>query len=486
MDAIFFIRMFSPLLSKAGMQTYISALPLMPSDSLLFTTYSQEVVFGRSQLASDCRIEWKGINPSSASLKWTRFFSPLWPGSSLIALFSSLPNEPLVWESENGEKKKMELAALYSMCSIAFSADGRYVAVGHRCGPIAIFDTEKALLVYVIQHTFDAPLLRYSSDGRKLLILSSSTTVSILAIWDTISWELLEEYILSVHFQGIYGVAFSCYGNNIALYDDLGVQIFDTTTVSGANGGKRLSGEHNLGITALKDARLVWSIDGNYLASVSLTNNTVCVWSIQEGTVRRISLEDWSVPSVLILSDDMLQLVSLEEHRDTDGNGALIRLKAWETESGKLINKTFIESVPQEYVDNRSHLFLQDGHGLLGLREYKYDIVASSITFFDCAPAYLTKCYNSPNSKLGPTIQYHTSRQYSSSPYARNVDPDGWIRTDSGEKQLWVPYPNFELSVSQVAEDDPLELHATNVEVLEPQTGKSVLRFTLRFTQKLQ
>ena len=40
MEAIQFIHAFSPIISKAAMQTYYSALPLMPSDSLLSKKYS--------------------------------------------------------------------------------------------------------------------------------------------------------------------------------------------------------------------------------------------------------------------------------------------------------------------------------------------------------------------------------------------------------------------------------------------------------------
>ena len=182
MEAIQFIHVFSPIISKAAMQTYYSALPLMPSDSLLSKKY---IAMSRPSLKSSGSRYSQIIHNSTASLSIN---------SREVCNSTSLGDVMVVSLSKGGigffdTSTGIEIGsriptAEYSL--IASSPDGEQIVTCHedQCA-FDIWNVQLGARAHVKAITNLKELehrkierITYSADGEKVLIVTSPQTLN--------------------------------------------------------------------------------------------------------------------------------------------------------------------------------------------------------------------------------------------------------------------------------------------------------------------
>jgi DNA-binding beta-propeller fold protein YncE len=229
MDAIQFIRAFAPIISKAAMQTYLSALPLASSTSpLLFGKYSTmsrpsiEVLEPRN---SDHRVI---HNPVEAL--------PSISGTVLDAR------------------------------NIAISPDGQWIAIENKDQrALDIWNVETLTCAKTIA-TGNFHLITYSADGKKVMTVASTADLNrLVLIWDVETNQVVLESVIP-HITDRMGVAISPDGSQAAASRQnsnvyLGIDI--------QTGSRIVKEIRPFDMEYVFMKRLVWSPNGESLAMVN-------------------------------------------------------------------------------------------------------------------------------------------------------------------------------------------------------------------------
>jgi len=487
MDGIRFIRAFSPILSKAAMQTYISALPLMQPDTLLFKIYHTETTAGRSDLQSHSPSGWAILN---APAEWNTNLALDMKTSSfassgyLIAQAECYPtNRVRFYNSRTGHEVGLSLPLQLPAESMHFSPDGRRISTVDSRGIISIWDIKKGLLTHHIKSDFQHPLIHYSASGDRILIGGLEPHKhrfgDKFSVWNTTTAKCIREFVFNISYW--HNIALSPDGMKLAVHErnKVGIRIFDIE--SGELVGKpSLAIKGGVGQETLLFKKVIWSSNGDLLATVSM-QDSICLWNTDSGSFMLLQDLNGSggALSCLAFSPDNSCIAVLYSYSKSasgeDRRNSHARI--WNTLTRKIV---WSETIPaMEY----SMSFLPDSQEILffvgELNNPPIRIVR--------LPAHMSYPPNIYEWTPGSHIQYSRLTSGTNVNFTSQVDGEGWVINTAGERQVWVPYPGFELhSEDRVESDEQQEsfLQRKTLEVKDPKTSTVVLRLKIDFKLK--
>ncbi|PPQ78332.1 hypothetical protein CVT25_011703 [Psilocybe cyanescens] len=198
-----------------------------------------------------------------------------------------------------------------TVCSAAVSPDRNYPATGSQNDNVTVGNIQT---------------------GERTTHSTNSEIMAKSCLWDVHTGDIVPVFVMAVCGHTSHGVALSPDGRKLAVHD-----------------------ERAVGWTPLpQKGSIAWSQDGTLIATASVENDIVSVWSLQDGIAPRIALEAWSSPTALTLSSDLSLLACIQTYADGSDN-AMKQINIWDMRTGKLISKNDVESLNER---TRHSLFL--------------------------------------------------------------------------------------------------------------------------------
>ena len=243
-------------------------------------------------------------------------FSP--NGKTFACLCKDEKDAVHLWETATGKHiQRLFLTGgeENSIESIAFSPDGRTLAVGWGTGEISLSDTKTESLFqhFDMQHRWGVLSLAFSPDGALLASCGEDSTVRL---WGVKTRKLLRTFIghKSGVFNEVFSVAFSPDGKTVASSSKESVHLWNT------------QGEEQLRSVITHTAILgaVFSPDGKTLASGN-EDNTVRLWDMESGKPLTTLTGHKGKVSQVAFSPDGKTLASMGD--DT--------VRLWDTKTGE-------------------------------------------------------------------------------------------------------------------------------------------------------
>lgn len=315
-DVLKFIRMFGGAISESTPHLYLSALPFLPTGSLLHMRFSS--MFSRiARVASGGPTNWPKVQVSirgHTSLVLSVAFFP--DGNRILS--GSYDRTIRIWDAETGLQLGRSLEGHQSsVTSVAVSPDGKRIASGSFDNTVRVWEAQKG--VEVAKHCGHAdPVLcvAFSPDGERIVSSSKDGTI---CVWDRegglqLYWSLPKK-------PSVNAVAFSPDGGLIASgSSDTALCIWDAKT--GSQVGKACWG--HLGPVL----SVAFSPDGRRVVSAS-SDHTLRLWNLETcSQVGRLSGHSTQVSSVSWSSDGQ-RIVS-------GSNDYTVRV--WNAETGKPVD----------------------------------------------------------------------------------------------------------------------------------------------------
>ena len=272
---------------------------------------------------------WSSTAESSAIVN-SIAYSP--DGKKLVS--SSPSGEIKIWDADNGELLRtierqistayffdkngtlsgIEENYVWSVYSVAFSADGKTLASGGNASNVKLWDADTGELLRTLGgHSKDVVSIAFAPDGNTLASGSKDKTIKL---WDARSGELLRT--LEGHTDTVRSVAFAPDGNTLA-----SGSIDETIKLWDARSGElvqTLEGHTSLVLS------VAFAPDGSTLASGSL-DDTIKLWDARSGElVRTLEGHTGTVYSVVFAPDG-----------NTLASGSGDTVKLWDARSGELL-----------------------------------------------------------------------------------------------------------------------------------------------------
>ena len=179
-----------------------------------------------------------------------------------------------IWNVNNGQLKQTLTDHSNSVWSVAFSADGQYLASGSGDKTIKIWNVNNGQLKQTLTDHSDSVLsVAFSADGQYLASGSRDTTIKI---WNVNNGQLKQT--LTDHSDLVLSVAFSADGQYLASGSrDTTIKIWNVN-----------NGQLKQTLTDHSDLVLsvAFSADGQYLASGS-DDKTIKIWNVNNGQLKQ-------------------------------------------------------------------------------------------------------------------------------------------------------------------------------------------------------
>ena len=197
-----------------------------------------------------------------------------------------------------------------SICSLAYSSDGKRLATGTMHSLIDVWDTTTATLLQTLECYYPVLLLAFSPDGK---ILASSGSGNDLHLWSATTCMLLRTLI--GHTSSITSLCFSPDGTQIASAShDNTVRMWNVPSLTGIVGPQAES------------PKVDWvrfSPDGTLLASVSGIEDTIKLWTTGTGALTAIIVDAnlEACTCSIIFSPDSERLASISNTHTTSTDG---------------------------------------------------------------------------------------------------------------------------------------------------------------------
>ena len=336
----------------------------------------------------------------------------------------------------------------------------------------------------------------YSTDGKKVMIVTSPneqlTPHQLVFIWDVETDKPLKQLEVT---RLAEEVTVSPDGSYLAIADNLGIEIIEVDT--GHRIGRHITPYNDSswsGWTYCSTPRLIWSPNGQFLASASLKRSGY----FEETTIYLLSLNA-KVSSMsrilgvfttkyildLTCSPDSSKVVAI---LGDVYNRSEMTLSIWCTRSGSLVGNTTFNLTNAGDSQAASIAFAANGRDILICNYDLYVDTQSTILLrFSVLPTHLETYMNHP-SKFHPSQTPHTIQysHYISGPidnYASHVDSDGWILNTKGEREIWTPWADYELLCSCKPPPEGQTQYRT-LEVKDPETKTVVLIYVIAFEQR--
>jgi WD40 repeat protein len=407
-DGFQFLHAFSGVISAAAMHTYISALPLASPDALLYKNYVTESVAERPRVVLmpwSCVQTLRGHDKPVQSVA----FSP--DGSQIAS--GSLDQTVRIWNAQTGHVIGEPFRGHDMVWSVAWSPTSPRIASGSG-DTVVVWDTNTRERVALLErHEYSILCVAYSPDGSRLV---SGSRDGEIHIWNADTGELVGKPLVG-HNNCVNSITFSPDGKQIASGSfDTTVRIWDVQT--GQAIGEPLQGHTGWVFS------VAWSPNGSLLASGSY-DHTIRLWDIQTRHQLFTLQGHSSVVKSVAFSPDGSKLAS-------GSYDCTIRL--WDPRSGKCLER--IDKPSQGGFIN-SIAFSPDGQR----------IASGSYDKTVCVWARKIKFLPSPKPSRVPVTTTPLPIEGTILSYAERVDDDGWIRTSTGQRLLWVPFPMGKITV---------------------------------------
>ena len=481
MDAIRFIHAFTPIISKAAMQTYCSALPLMPSASLLSKKYS---ALSRPSLKLSESSYSRIISHPPVILPGDLYYDSTCFDDT-IAL-SLCEGTIAFFDTRTGNEIGSRIPTSdWCRSIIAFSPDGKWIVNQDEYTlALDIWDVKTCTRVKTIEKETGSfsrfEQITYSADGEKFMAVARGPeSYPLVFIWDVKNDKPLKRLKVQAA-----DVAISPDGSQIAIGDKQGTKIIDASTERITPCDDRTYNDPN--------SRIVWSPNGQFLASASATRYKkieICLLSLTHGNtqVPGLSLvrEIFGTKNIfdLVFSPDSSRVVAVL----WDDEAEEMTLSIWCTRLGALVGS--LRTSFELTLRGAALSFAADGQDILICA---YDCSGGSrkstmLLRFSVVPTHLETYMNHPPkfypSQTPHTIQYSHHISGAIDDYASHVDPDGWILNTNGKREIWTPWANYELLCSCKPPQERQTQYRT-LEVKDPETKTVVLTYVIAFEQK--
>jgi len=229
-DARLFLTSYKPVVEKAPLQIYHSAIIFSPANSLIRKQFLE------SEDSSNSLSKWVKVSPLLAD--WDSSVQACkhkLEGHSGIVLTVAFSSDGLlasgsddktvrVWDPTTGECKHELKGHSGSVRTVAFSSDG-LLASGSSDKTVRVWDPTTGECKHELKgHSDSVWTVAFSSDG----LLASGSSDKTVRVWDPTTGECKHE--LKGHSHSVLTVAFSSDGLLASWSDDETVRVWDPTT----------------------------------------------------------------------------------------------------------------------------------------------------------------------------------------------------------------------------------------------------------------
>ena len=273
-DATKFVKMFSGIIDESTPHLYLSALPFLPSNSIMARSLLDRFP-GIAKVVVGQPCDWPGslTQVIRKHQKWVTAvaFSP--DGRHIVS--GSADCTIQLWDAQTAVQVGNLIQGHTSPVeSVAFSPDGRYIVSGSSDSTIKLWDAQSGGQVgnTFQRHTFSAVMsVAFSPDGTHIVSGSKDSTIQL---WDVQTGRQMGNP-LQGHTSSVNSVAFSPDGRYIVSgSSDRKIQLWDAQT--GRQAGNPFQGH------ASPVNSVAFSPDGRYIVSGS-DNCTIQLWDTQTG-----------------------------------------------------------------------------------------------------------------------------------------------------------------------------------------------------------
>lgn len=474
------------------MQTYLSALPLMVSDTLLFKIYSEEKVPGMNNLESDAQSRWRPLDTpsdwprtvtSNSNFRSTKVPEDEFSDASsishfgyLVAQASHIQGKVSFLDARKGHEVRRSIHTDDVVLGVAFSPDGQHIATAAEDN-ISVWDLETGKRLHRLKtKILGNSFVKYSANGKRIM---AGEALGTIEIWQADTGKFLNAFRPHTSIEETWAtVAWSPDGGHVAFPNPIGVGMFNAET--GKKTGKNVALHFDKYPFKAEEFRFAWAPNSEVIATSSGYSKDGCIRvhhnylkNDKKDIVTFECSRFW--PSQLIFSPDSAYTVAILHGFYTNGTPPEPKIQLWDSRTGDLLYSQGTR------VAMTSIYFVPDTQEIIFQSE-RYD--KPPIRLINCPPAHLIQPVNSTglNTKIIPTnIQYSRDTTDASLQYASMVDDEGWILSTKGQRQMWIPYPKYSL-YSDLAPG--LSNHRT-LEVRSPDTNEIVLRFVIELNIKV-